>query len=112
MDRFAFGAAALDGLRDETVLLLAAFRLGAHPVQSESTLALADVLRAAVAHEVRLAGLSDDGVARTATAMGHQLAHSELDALLARAGGNPIRRRPRRIHDITGEGGPRSGMAR
>jgi DNA-binding CsgD family transcriptional regulator len=83
-------ATVLDVLREEPVLVVAAFRLGAHPAQSDVTSALAQALRAATAHEVRLESLSDEGVAHMATAMGHRLGETELDALLARAAGNPF----------------------
>jgi len=81
---------ALDVLQGERVLLFATFRLGGDPQQRESTGALASVLRAASAHEVRLESLSRDGVASMAEAMGHQLSDTDLDALHSRGGGNPF----------------------
>jgi DNA-binding CsgD family transcriptional regulator len=80
----------LDALAEARVLVAAAFRLDGRTLAAEQTAALADVLRAPCAHEVRLESLSRAGVVRMAEAMGRHLGEAELDGLHSRADGNPF----------------------
>ena len=83
-------ATTLDALAAVPALILATFRLGGQSHAREQTAALAEVLRAPCAHEVRLESLSRAGVAEMASAMGRDLSESEASALHERGDGNPF----------------------
>ncbi|HEY3801907.1 MAG TPA: LuxR C-terminal-related transcriptional regulator [Kofleriaceae bacterium] len=81
---------ALDTVVASRVLIVAAFRITGTSRVDERAGAVAEVLRSARAHEVRLSSLSPSGVIQMAALMAQPIAGDAAAALHARADGNPF----------------------
>jgi DNA-binding CsgD family transcriptional regulator/tetratricopeptide (TPR) repeat protein len=75
-----------------SILVLATYRLGSHPPGSRTSAAVARLLRAERAFELRLTPISREGVKEMVAAMRPQAPVDDafVDALAARTGGNPF----------------------
>ncbi len=78
---------ALVKLRSTPVLVIATYRIGSHPVGSEHSRAVAQLLREANAFELRLGALSEIGVKAMIEALG---ADADATTLYQRTQGNPF----------------------